>query len=505
MSTAPPLPQHNPDCYYSFGPFQLNPVSRSLTKAGLRVPITSKALEVLLALLERMGETVSRAELRAAVWGSAAIDDNNLNQCVSAIRKALGARPEEHEYILTVTGVGYRFVAPVACVFEPDGQTPAAVPQQASESAPAPAARANRVPILFAGIGAVIFALVASAWIAQRGGARASTHALPLSRNQQAVELYLEGRRIIPSRRASDLDQAASFFRASIAKDPNFALPYAWLAETYAIKVANGAASPDLLQLGDAAGNKALKLDPSLTDVHASLGLLKYARWDWKGADREYATALRLDPNNSRALMRSAMLSFVWGRFSEAESRLRRAQALDPSNGAIPGMLGELYYYERRYDDAIRQADHILQFDPAGAAFAWDLKARAFLQEERIPEARSAAQKHATLSPDDAFRGVMLLWLNCDRNPAKFAPAFHQILEASSGRYISPYIIAAWYARMGDQENAFRQLEIVYRDRITDLVSMRWDPAFESIRNDPRYSSLLARMGLSRQPYDGVH
>src|SRR5581483_2628685 len=101
----------DPDSYYSFGPFQLDPHSRVLTNAGERVRITAKALEVLLMLVERGGETVTKTQLRAAVWGSSAVEDNNLNQCVSAIRKALGERAGEHEYILTLTGVGYRFIA----------------------------------------------------------------------------------------------------------------------------------------------------------------------------------------------------------------------------------------------------------------------------------------------------------------------------------------------------------------------------------------------------------
>ncbi|HZS52936.1 MAG TPA: winged helix-turn-helix domain-containing protein [Bryobacteraceae bacterium] len=507
MST-PPASSHgrlDPDSYYSFGPFQLDPHSRVLTNAGERVRITAKALEVLLMLVERGGETVTKTQLRGAVWGSSAVEDNNLNQCVSAIRKALGERAGEHEYILTLTGVGYRFIAPVTVIT--NKPAPPAKESFASASEPIvapPVVSSNRQPLVFAAIAVVVFlvlvsAVLASAWIARRGAASralSKLEPLPLSRNQQALDLYLEGRRIARDRRVPELNRAIRYFQGAVAKDPNFALAYAWLGETYAIEVANGAASPDMLALGEAAANKALALNPSLADAHASLGLLYYARWDWQSARRELATALRLDPNNSRALMRSAMVSFVIGNFPEAESRLHRAQALDPSNGAIAGMLGELYYYQRRYDAAIQQAEHIMQFDPENLAFAWDLKTKALMQEGHILEARSAAQKDAALSPENIGSQLGFAWLNAGGNSARFAPVFHRIIDAHATAYSSPYVLAGWYARQSDKEDAFRQLEIAYRQRVTDLVSVRWDPAFDSIRADPRYRNLLARMGL---------
>jgi tetratricopeptide (TPR) repeat protein len=295
-----------------------------------------------------------------------------------------------------------------------------------------------------------------------------------------------------------DLDRAIHLFQRAVDNDPNFALAYAAMAETYAVKVTNGKAPPDTLRAGEAAAQKALAFDPTSADAHTALGLLKYSRWDWQGAEREYDAALRLDPANARALMRSAMVSFVTGRFPEAESRLRHAQLVEPSNGAIAGMLCELYYYWRRYDDCIRQADHILQFDPANFALAWSRKTAALVQEGRLLEARIAAQQYAKSSPpNDASSQIILAWVDTGGVRAQFEPRFHQILQTHQGQYLSPYVLACTYAAIGDKENTFRQLEIAYRQRVTDLVSVKWDPVFDSIRSDPRYTNLLVRMGLS--------
>jgi DNA-binding winged helix-turn-helix (wHTH) protein len=118
---------------YWFGPFCLNPNRGVLLRDGERVPLTAKSLATLVALLERAGETVTKSELLDAVWEHTAVEENSLNQCISAVRKALGERRGQHEYIVTITGVGYRFVAPaarvpVARVDEPVEPAPDAVP-----------------------------------------------------------------------------------------------------------------------------------------------------------------------------------------------------------------------------------------------------------------------------------------------------------------------------------------------------------------------------------------
>lgn len=490
MPSARIIAQDDADSFYSFGPFRLDPRSLVLTKDGLRVPLTSKATEVLLQLVERNGTTVAKAELRAAVWGASPVEDNNLNQCVSAIRKALGERPGEHQYLMTVTGVGYRFVASVACVSkEQSGNAKPAEPIASGD---------RRRPVLFAATVVIVVAVLAGAWIAPHGRATPPTNLEVLPHNREALEPYLTGRRIERGRSLADLDQAIQLFQRAIDKDPKFALAYAALADAYGIKVANGLASPENLRAGETAATQALALDPTLADAHSSLGLLKYARWDWRGAEREYERALRLDPSNARALMRSAMVSFVLGRFSEAESRLHKAQLLNPSNGAITGMLCELYYYSRRYGDCIRQADQIIQFDPADEAFAWLRKTAALVQLRRFPEAGIAARNYAKAAPNEHINSqVLLLWASSRGDRTAFEPRYREILKAHSGQYYSPYDMAATYAGIGDKENAFRELEIAYQQHVTDLVSLKWEPMFDSIRSDPRYANLLDRMGLS--------
>src|SRR5271154_946840 len=119
---------------YWFGTFCLDPNRRVLLRDGERLPLTAKSLATLVALVERAGETVTKSELLDAVWQHTAVEENSLNQCVSAVRKALGERRGQHEYIVTITGVGYRFVAPVTKV--PVAKVDEHIPNEPPEPAP---------------------------------------------------------------------------------------------------------------------------------------------------------------------------------------------------------------------------------------------------------------------------------------------------------------------------------------------------------------------------------
>src|SRR5690348_8807277 len=104
--------------FYQFGPFRLDAVKRRLWRDGELVKLTPKAFETLLALVEKRGQTIEKDELLKKVWAGTAVEENNLNQCITALRKSLGDSREKSEYIATIPGVGYRFVAEV------EGQNP---------------------------------------------------------------------------------------------------------------------------------------------------------------------------------------------------------------------------------------------------------------------------------------------------------------------------------------------------------------------------------------------
>jgi Tol biopolymer transport system component/DNA-binding winged helix-turn-helix (wHTH) protein len=107
---------------YAFGPFVVDPVKRMLWRDGCLVPITSKTFDVLVVLLEQRDHIVSKDELLNRVWPDTAVNENNLARQVSSLRRALGQRPDQHDYVVTVTGQGYRFVASVDVLGNPPAE-----------------------------------------------------------------------------------------------------------------------------------------------------------------------------------------------------------------------------------------------------------------------------------------------------------------------------------------------------------------------------------------------
>ena len=121
---------------YAFGPFVADPVKRQLWRDGSGVPITSKTFDLLVVLLEHRDRIVSKDELLNRVWPNTAVNENNLARQISSLRRALGERPDQHEYVVTVSGHGYRFVASVQ-------DLPDALPELHPGPSTAPAARSD--------------------------------------------------------------------------------------------------------------------------------------------------------------------------------------------------------------------------------------------------------------------------------------------------------------------------------------------------------------------------
>src|SRR5918992_5356562 len=110
--------------FYEFGPFRLDPLKRRLMRDGEPVRLTPKALELLLVLIEASGRTVEKEALLEKVWAGTIVEENNLNQSITALRKSLGDSRQDSQYIATIPGVGYRFVADVQVVEDPAGVAP---------------------------------------------------------------------------------------------------------------------------------------------------------------------------------------------------------------------------------------------------------------------------------------------------------------------------------------------------------------------------------------------
>lgn len=244
-----------------------------------------------------------------------------------------------------------------------------------------------------------------------------------------------------------------------------------------------------------AAAQRAVELDPSLAAAHVSLGLIasKYD-WNWDVAEREFQTALAIDSNLASAHLWFGSYRAQVGDFNRAISELRRAQELDPLSNEINAYLGLVLYWARRYDDSINQLRQATAFDPAfvpnyvGLCWALDGKGDTKAALDACQQAgRRLANPWTTLA---LARAQALAGHHAT------AAATMASLDKQGYQFVSGYDRAAVYAALGRSGEAFAALEEAYQSRAEWMAYLKVDPQMDALRRDPRYTALLARLGL---------
>lgn len=184
--------------------------------------------------------------------------------------------------------------------------------------------------------------------------------------SSEAYELYLKGRYYWNKRTPPDLQKAISFFEQAIEKDPNYALAYSGLADSFALLTAYSNTSPrELMRRAKQAALKALALDDKLAEAHASLGqIMAYYDYDFPTAEREYRRAIELNPNYGTAHQWLAEHLATMKRIDEALAEIRRALELDPVSVIINRIYGDILLDARRFDEAIAQYRKTIELEP---------------------------------------------------------------------------------------------------------------------------------------------
>ena len=315
--------------------------------------------------------------------------------------------------------------------------------------------------------------------------------------NSEAHEFYLKGRYFWNKRTANDLKTAISYFQKAIDKDPNYALAYAGLADSYALLPDFGAGSPqESFPPARIAARKALALDDTLAEAHTSLAQVLYSYdLDIDGSTREFRRAIELNPNYATAhhwlgigpLIRS-------GRFDEAIVEGKRAVELDPLSLINNADLGNDYFLARRYDEAIEQVRKTLEMDP-GFYSAYIALGEALEMKGARDAAIEEYQKARALNDDPSILALLGHAYAFSGNKTEAGKILDQLMLLSKQRYVSAYSLAIVYLGLGDKEEALHWLEKSYRDRAgTDIGSIKIDPFLDPLRGDPRFEELVTKV-----------
>ena len=315
--------------------------------------------------------------------------------------------------------------------------------------------------------------------------------------NTEAYELYLKGRFFWNKRTGADLKRAIDYFNQAIAKDPNYALAYAGLADSYTLLSVFGAASPqDSIPQARVAAKKALELDNTLAEAHASSGrILSGYDYDFERAIAEFERAIQLNPNYAT--------SYHWisngpltarGEFDRAITEGKRAVELDPLSMIDNADLGQIYFYARRYDEAISQIGKAIEIDPHSYVAHFYL-GQIYQLQGHLTEAIAEYQKAVELDDDPqalAFLGQAQARIGQHDKAQKI---LSRMTEEAKSRYVSAYSFALMFIALGDKERAIDALERAYREgAANDIITIRVDPMLEDLRGQPRFEALAEKI-----------
>ena len=277
--------------------------------------------------------------------------------------------------------------------------------------------------------------------------------------NADALEAYLRGVYELRKNTAESLESAIQYFQQALAREPDNAIAYARLAEAYYYQSTIYKPPLAVMPQAKAAAARAIELDETLADAHASLGKIKLSfDWDWAGAEREFRRALELNPNLSSAHAGYAEYLQTQNRGDDAIRELRRAQELDPllpvAHGALPLYLFEL----RRYDQAIEAAQRSTQTDESALPLA-------LAELGRSAEAIDAADRIARSTSNPVTISHVAAAFALAGRKDKAEELLQRIERQAAQRYICGVNLGGLYAVLGDKERALTSLERGYRDR----------------------------------------
>ena len=311
--------------------------------------------------------------------------------------------------------------------------------------------------------------------------------------NGDAYQLYLKGRFHWNKRTCESLEKSNEYFNQAIEKDPNYALAYAGLADSWFTTAWYRCVDPkESYEKARAATNKALAINDKLAEPHATLAMIKgNYDLDWTGAETEFKLAIKLNPNYPTAHQRYSLFLPIFGRFDEAIAEARRAQQLDPLSLILNENVGDILGLARRYDEGEAQLLKTLELDP-NFAVARGTLAKTYEVRGRYKEALELNLKDA---PPEVAAEVMQIFAASGMNGV-WRARLERLLERSKHEYISPDTIATLYIRLDDKDKAFEWLNKALEARDIRFTYLVADPRFDNIRSDPRYSALLQRANL---------
>jgi DNA-binding winged helix-turn-helix (wHTH) protein/TolB-like protein/Tfp pilus assembly protein PilF len=338
---------------------------------------------------------------------------------------------------------------------------------------------------------------VASAIVPRLTTEAAERLTLRATSRPEAMREYLLGRFFWNRHDGDGLRKAVDHFERAIELDPEYALAYAGLADAYLL-VRDYDLQHDTVPRARAAALRALELDPTLAEAHTSLALVATNfEWDWAEAGRRYRRAIELSPNYAVAhAWYGEYLAFM-GRFEEGYAENLRAQELDPVALFIRNDAAKILWLWRKYDRVLAAARQALELDPTSATARFGLVG-AYVGLGRYAEAIHVMDDPVLPNDDPAVVQSRVVAYAAAGKAEEAHAEFARLIELSKTRDVAAQTIARAAVAIGDYDRAFVWLNRMCDERAAGPIGLKVDPAFDPMRQDPRYDQLLRRVGFAQ-------
>jgi TolB-like protein len=321
-----------------------------------------------------------------------------------------------------------------------------------------------------------------------------------ITSNNEAYQLYLQGRYFWNKRNSENLKKASELFTAATQKDPNFALAYAGLADCYAVSYYYVGERPrEMMPLAKTFAAKAIELDPTLAEPHTTLAFASWLLdWDKATAEKEFLRAIELNPNYPTAHHWYSRYLRGVGRSAEAFREIKRAEELDSLSLVIINNIAENYIDQGDLNSAAKQCQRMFDLDPNFWA-AHQTQAIVLVKQDHLTEALSEAQKSSQFSTRSNASLALLGHIYGKLGRRSEAEAIIKELEKRyTDKEADGRDLVIVYTGLDDKDKAFAWLERAFADHSVFLAFLKLEPLMERLHSDARWNDLERRLGLNQ-------
>ena len=328
------------------------------------------------------------------------------------------------------------------------------------------------------------------------GGDEAEHLVTPTTDNLEAYTLYLKGRFSFNKNTESELRKSLELYHQALERSPQYAKAWAGIADTW-MNLADDYVPPkQAYAAAKEAAAKALDLDPELAEAHTALGkVFGWYDWDFPRGELALRRAVASNPNYADAHWGLGSLLPTVGRLKEALQEMRSAQMLDPLSPEFSQWIARFLLYLRRPEEAIEETRRTLELSPDYSRGHTTLGLAHLLMGE-VASALDAFRRGAEVDDSTTFDTLLAYGLAAAGKEEEARGVLKEVASEERENYVRGEYLAAAYGMLGDLDDAFRELDRAFQDRSAGLIYLHLDPIYDSLRGDPRFGELVAKIGL---------